>query len=247
METGLAGKRVLITGGGIGIGRGIAVAFGREGARVALTYLTHRPDKALQAACPGVIPIHLDATDPTAVATAVADAADTLGGIDVLVNNVGGMVARTSVATMSTEHWHEVMDANVTSMFLVTKAVLPHLADEGRIINISSVAAHNGGGDGAVAYATAKAAMIGFTRGLAKELAPRHVTVNAIAPGLILDTPFHAIHTSAPSLEAMVDAQPLGRPGYPADVAGATIWLASDAGGWVSGTVVDVNGGTYFA
>jgi 3-oxoacyl-[acyl-carrier protein] reductase len=165
----------------------------------------------------------------------------------VLVNNVGGMVARVPISEMTYAHWREVMELNLDSMFLMTKAVMPHLADGGRIINVASVAGHNGGGDGAVAYATAKSGMFAFTRGLAKELAGRRITVNALAPGYIDQTEFHAVHTPAPEQAKQIAGIPLGRPGLPADVAGPTLWLASDLAAWVTGEVVDINGGTYFA
>lgn len=244
---GLAGKRVLVTGGGTGIGRGIAMAFGAEGAKVAVTYHQHAPDDELRAACPGLVELTSEATDEADTEAVVAKVVAELGGIDVLVNNVGGMVARIPFAEMTFDHWRRVMSLNIDTMFLMTKAVLPHLADDGRIINVASVAGHNGGGNGATAYATSKSALFAFTRGLAKELAPRRITVNALAPGYIADTEFHAVHTPAPEQAKQIAGIPLGRPGLPADVAGPTLWLASDLAAWVTGEVVDINGGTYFA
>ena len=244
---GLAGTRVLVTGGGTGIGRGIAEAFGAEGARVAITYHRHAPDDALRAACPGLVALPNEATDEADTHAVAAQVIEALGGLDVLVNNVGGMVARVPISEMTYAHWREVMQLNIDSMFLMTKAVMPHLADGGRIINVASVAGHNGGGAGAVAYATAKSAMFAFTRGLAKELAGRQITVNALAPGYIDQTEFHAVHTSAPEQAKQIAGIPLGRPGLPSDVAGPTLWLASELAAWVTGEVVDINGGTYFA
>lgn len=136
---------------------------------------------------------------------------------------------------------------NVTSMFLFTRASLAVLSDGGSIVNVASVAGHNGGGEGATAYAASKAAMFAFTRGLAKELAPRRITVNAVAPGFIDDTPFHETFTPPAVRAAQVGSIPLGRVGLPADVAGPTLWLASPLSSWVTGTVVDINGGAYFA
>ncbi len=244
---GLAGVRVLVTGGGVGIGRGIATAFAGEGARVAVTYRTHEPDAGMRDDCPGLVAVQNEATNEAAVADAVAQVADALGGIDVLVNNVGGLIARAPIAEMSLDLWREVMDVNVTSMFLFTRAALGRMGDGGSIVNVASVAGHNGGGPGATAYATSKAAMFAFTRGLAKELAPRRITVNAVAPGFIDDTPFHATFTPPDVKQAQVGAIPLGRVGLPADVAGPTLWLASPLSSWVTGTVVDINGGAYFA
>ena len=244
---GLAGARVLVTGGGTGIGRGIAEAFGAEGARVAITYHRHEPDDALRAACPGLVALPNQATDEADTNAVVAKIVEALGGLDVLVNNVGGMVARVPISDMTYVHWREVMELNLDSMFLMTKAVMPHLADGGRIVNVASVAGHNGGGAGAVAYATAKSGMFAFTRGLAKELASRRITANALAPGYIDQTEFHAVHTPASEQAKQIAGIPLGRPGLPADVAGPTLWLASDLASWVTGEVVDINGGTYFA
>jgi len=238
----LTGRRVLVTGGGVGIGLGITQAFMDEGAQVCCTYLTHRPE-----GLPADRLRQVPATDETEVAAAVEWATGELGGLDVLVNNVGGLVARTPITEMSLDLWQQVMDVNMTSTFLFSRAAARVLTDGGAIINVSSVAGHNGGGNGATAYATSKAAMFAFTRGLAKELAGRRITVNAVAPGLILDTPFHEIFTPPADQQAMVNTIPLGRAGYPADVAGSVLWLASPLASFVTGTVVDINGGAYFA
>src|SRR5487761_2031956 len=146
---GLAGTRVLVTGGGTGIGRGIAEAFGAEGARVAITYHRHAPDDALRATCPGLLALPLQATDEADTHPVVAQVVQALGGLDVLVNNVGGMVARVPISEMTYAHWREVMELNLDTMFLMTKASMPHLADGGRIITDASVAGHSGGGAGA--------------------------------------------------------------------------------------------------
>ncbi len=244
---GLGGTRVLVTGGGTGIGRGIAEAFGAEGARVAVTYHRHAPDEALRDACPGLVAYRNEATDEEDTRAVASHVVEAFGGLDVLVNNVGGMVARVATNEMTYSHWRQVMELNLDSMFLMTAAVLAHLTDGARIINVASVAGHNGGGAGAVAYATAKSGMFAFTRGLAKELAPRRITVNALAPGYIDQTEFHAVHTPAPEQAKQIAGIPLGRAGVPADVAGPALWLASPLASWVTGEVVDINGGGYFA
>ncbi|MDT0165990.1 3-oxoacyl-ACP reductase FabG [Actinotalea sp. AC32] len=250
----LAGRRALVTGAGTGIGRAVAVRLARAGADVAVTYRTH--DAAgvvaeVEALGRRAVAYELDATDAAAVDDVVARAAGDLGGgIDVLVNNAGGLVGRRPLAEMPEDHWRAVLDVNLTSAFLVTRAVLRAdggaMPDGGRVVTIGSLAAQNGGGVGAVAYAAAKAGVDGFTRALAKELGPRGVTVNCVAPGFIGDTPFHERFTPETGQRAAVAGTPLGRAGTPDDVAEAVLFLASPAGAFSTGTVLDVNGGAWF-
>jgi 3-oxoacyl-[acyl-carrier protein] reductase len=147
---------------------------------------------------------------------------------------------------MPDAHWQDVLAVNMSSAFYSSRAALAHLPEGGRIVNMSSSAAFNGGGAGCVAYATSKAAVIGFTRALAKEVAPRRITVNAVAPGLILDTPFHERFTPATVQDRIIGAIPLGRAGEPADVASAVRWLCSPGAAWITGEVVQINGGQHF-
>ena len=254
MEIQLAGRTALVTGGGSGIGAAIAVALARCGVDVALTYFS-QPDLAqqtAQAVRDAGVHAHtfdLDATDPAQVGRVVSAAAEALGGhIDILVNNAGHLVARVPFATMSAEHWREVMAVNLDSAFYVTRATLPFMnSGWGRIINMSSLAGRNGGGAGASAYATAKAGLMGLTRALAKELGPQGITVNALAPGLILDTAFHATFTPPEAIRATIASLPVGFGGQPDDVAGAVVYLVSDLGRFVTGEVVEINGGAWFA
>ncbi|GAB7192692.1 SDR family oxidoreductase [Kineococcus sp. NUM-3379] len=243
-----AGRRVLVTGGGTGIGRAIALELARAGADVAVTYRTHD-------AAPVVAQVEalgrrgaafaLDVTDAAQVPAVVARAAEFLGGIDVLVNNAGGLVERRPVEGIDEEFFRHVLDLNLVSAFSAVRAVLPHMPDGGRIVSISSLAGQNGGGAGAVPYATSKAALDGLTRALAKELAPRRITVNSVAPGFITDTPFHERFTPEAARRESVARIPLGRAGEPEDVAAAVAFLVSERGGFCTGTVVDVNGGAW--
>jgi len=247
MKIDLNGKTAVVTGGNTGIGRAIAQMLAQCGAQVVATYyssqFTEFPNGAQK-----VVGMPLDATDSGQVDTVMAQAAETLGGaIHILVNNAGGLLARIPVTEMSDEHFHKVVDVNLSSAFYCTRAALRYMPDGGRIVNLSSLAAHDGGGHGSVIYAATKAAIIGFTRGMAKELAPRRITVNALAPGFIADTPFHNTFTPAEVQEAIVAKTPVKRGGTPEDVAYAALYLVSEMGSFVTGEVMEINGGLYFA
>jgi 3-oxoacyl-[acyl-carrier protein] reductase len=160
---------------------------------------------------------------------------------------MGGLVERAKIGDMPFELWRKVLSVNLDSTFLVTHHLLQLLArGNGRIVNIASLAGRNGGHAGATAYATTKAGLFGFTRGLSKELAPEGITVNALAPGFIEATPFHDTFTTAESTKATITTIPVGRAGIPSDVASASVWLATDGAAFVTGTVIDINGGQYF-
>lgn len=254
MNLDLSGKTALVTGGNIGIGAGISSALAKCGAKVAFTYYSHKESAEKTVAqlkeqgCIDVFAYQLDATDREQVETVIQQAASDLGGrIDILVNNAGHLVARVPITEMSDAHWRQVMDVNLTSAFYCSREVLNYMnGDGGRIVNMSSLAARNGGGFGTVPYATAKAAIIGFTRALAKELAPRQITVNALSPGFIVDTPFHETFTGKEKYDGIVNNIPLNRAGVPDDVAGAVLYYVSDLGSWITGQVAEINGGMWF-
>ncbi|UFU01903.1 SDR family oxidoreductase [Ruania suaedae] len=246
----LTGRRVIVTGGGIGIGLGITRRFAQAGAKVAITTHSRPAEGVIEALADEgieVIGSRLDARDSGEVDRAIDDLTGRLGGLDVLVNNAGGLVARHPVAQMPDEHWEAVMTLNVTSVFYASRAALRHLGEGGRILTITSLAGKNGGGNGASAYATAKAALDGFTRALAKEVAASGITVNAIAPGLILDTPFHETFTPVEAQQQQIAAIPVGRAGYPDDVAAAAEFYARADSGFTTGTSLDLNGGVHFS
>ncbi|MEM7488157.1 MAG: SDR family NAD(P)-dependent oxidoreductase, partial [Pseudomonadota bacterium] len=193
----LAGKVAIITGGGRDIGGAVARRLASEGAAVAINYF------ASSAGADAIVDeiadsggrafaMQGDLTEAGAVQALVDRTVEEFGCLDILVNNAGGLVGRKTIAEMPMEHWQAVMDLNLTSVFLMTKAALSHM-DEGVIVNLASQAARDGGGPGAVAYATSKGAVMTMTRGLAKELGPK-IRVNALCPGMI-DTDFHNIHT----------------------------------------------------
>jgi len=251
MEISLKGRTALVTGGNIGLGRAISLALARCGADVAITYFDHDEEaaqtiRAMGCQCPY---LHLDATNSAEVNSVFAQAANELGGhIDILVNNAGHLVGRVPIAEMSDEHWHRVISVNLTSAFFCTRAVIPYMnTGWGRIVNMSSLAAHNGGGGGAVAYATAKAGVATFTRGVAKELAPKGITVNALAPGFILGTPFHKTFTKPEVQPEIIAGIALKRAGTPDDVAGGLIYFVSELASFVTGEIAEINGGSWFA
>ena len=248
MSTDLSSTTALVTGGGVGIGRRIALRLAQAGAHVAVSYRTHEPDPELVTALGSdAVIVQLDATSETDVAALARTIAERFSTLDVLVNNVGGLVRRATLGDLDVELWRAVMAVNVDSTYLVTRALLPLITrGRGRVINMASLAGHNGGGPGALAYATSKAAIFGFTRALAREVAPDGITVNALAPGFIEETPFHDTFTSAEAKAATIAAIPLRRAGNPDDVASAVQWLASTDSGFVTGSVIDINGGQYF-
>ena len=239
----------LVTGGALGIGRAIALRLAADGAAVVIGYHSHPPDDAVaEIVAHGgeAIALEIDVTDRQGVDAAVAAVVERLGRLDILVNNAGGLLARVRIEDMTDEHWDQVLALNLTGAFYCTRAAARHLGRGGRIVNVSSQAAQNGGGPGASAYAAAKAGLIGFTRATAKELGGRGITVNAVAPGFIGDTPFHATFTSPDAQLAMVAQAALGRAGEPVDVAAVVSFLASPDSGYMTGTVSDVNGGSSF-
>jgi 3-oxoacyl-[acyl-carrier protein] reductase len=248
----LKDKRALITGGGQGLGYAITQHLIEAGADVAIHYHSSeagaRELKSVAAAKGRRADIFRADLTKEAEATALVNSAATfLGGLDVLVNNTGDLVQRRALQEVDMEYWQRVMDVNVTSMMLVTRASLPWLVKAGQasIVNLSSLAGRRGGHSGSLVYSSAKGAVLTWTRALANELAPKGIRVNAVAPGLILGTRFHNTHTSPASAQATIQQIPLGRAGTPADVARAVAFLASEYDGFITGATLDINGGVY--
>ncbi len=243
MKLELEGKVAMVTGGGRGIGRTIAAQMACGlGARVAVLDrdYEHAVEVADEIEC-GAKGFRVDVVDPEAIASCVAEVERDLGPIEVLVNNAG--VTRDNLLVrLSEEHWDTVLDVNLKGAYLMTKAVARGMMQRrsGRIINIASVVGLVGN-KGQANYAASKAGLIGLTKSVAKELAPRNIRVNAVAPGFI-ETDMTA-GLSAEAREALSSQIALGRLGTPDDIASAVAFLASDAASYITGQVLVVDGG----
>lgn len=250
----LTGKRVLITGGGQGLGFAISQQLINEGCHLAIHYHTSRDgaEKLVASAAKENLTaksFQADLTDEPSTQSFVQSAAEFLGGIDVLINNAGDLVARRRLEEIDVAFWEKVININLTSMMLVTRECIPHLRQNpaSSIVNLASLAGRKGGHAGSLCYSTAKGATLTWTRSLASELAPDGIRVNAVAPGLILGTRFHDTHTTKESADKTVSGIPLGRAGDPDDVARPVVYLASEYDGFITGATLDINGGVYSA
>ena len=248
----LAGKNVLITAGAQGIGESITKHFIDSGANVAIHYFSSADvaeELVEYAGSKGVNAVALngDLTQENDANAIVENTIKAFGGIDILINNAGSLVARNMLSDMETEFWHKVMDVNLTSMMFVTRAASAYLAKNksSSIVNLASLAGRKGGHPGSLAYSTSKGAILTFTRALSAELGPLGIRVNAVAPGLILGTSFHNTHTTKESADATTAGIPICRAGNAADVARAVIYLASEYDGFITGATLDINGGVY--
>ncbi|WP_117192778.1 SDR family NAD(P)-dependent oxidoreductase [Rhizobium terrae] len=243
-------KTVIVAGAGRDIGRACAIRFAEEGANVVLTY-NGAADGAAMAVAEieklgrSAVAIKADLTDGAEAEAAIAVAAERFGIIHGLVHVAGGMVARKTMAEMDETFWHQVLDVNLTSLFLTAKAVLPRMAKGGAIVTFSSQAGRDGGGPGAIAYATSKGAVMTFTRGLAKEVGP-DIRVNAVCPGMIATT-FHDTFTKPEVRERVAGAALMKREGASEDVAALVAFLASDDAAYITGACYDINGGVLFS
>ncbi|MGV8980591.1 SDR family NAD(P)-dependent oxidoreductase [Clostridium sp.] len=240
-------KVLLITGAAIGIGFETAKLFASKGYSIAFNDRNQEDgEKALNMLKDLGVDAEFfcgDATNEIAINEIVKKVIEKFGRIDVLVNNAGGLGGRSSVEEMTTEFWDKVLNLNLKSAFFWTRESIPALkkSPSASIVNITSIAAYNGGGPGATAYAVSKAGVLAFTRGLAKELIPFDVRVNAISPGTI-DTAFHNA-TSKDIVESWRKSIPAQRLGQPKEVADLIYFLASPQSSYLVGEVIQINGG----
>ncbi|MGO7906440.1 SDR family NAD(P)-dependent oxidoreductase [Rhizobium leguminosarum] len=242
--TELAGKRALVTGGSRGIGAAIALALAEKGADVAITYERSADRaaevvRAIQGKGRKALAIQADSADPAAVKRSVDEAAQALGGLDILVNNAA-IALYGAIADVSVEQIDALLDVNVRSPLLASQAAIPYLQAGGRVITIGSVGAERIVGDTGTVYYMTKSALHSFTRGLARELGSRDITVNLVQPGSTNTEMNPADGDFADFQRALI---PLGRYGEPEDVAAAVAFLASPAAKHITGTILTVDGG----
>lgn len=248
----LKNKVAIVTGGGRDIGKEVSIKLASEGAKVVVNYfgsedLANQTVAAIKSNGGEAIAVKGDMTKNADVAKLVEAAKDAFGNeVHILVNVVGGLVARKTLAEMDEEFWDHVINLNLKSVFLLAKNIVPLMPQGSSIVNFSSQAARDGGGPGASAYATGKGAVTTFTRGLAKELGPKGIRVNAVCPGMIATT-FHDTFTKPEVRTNVANATPLRKQGDAKEVADLVAYLASDESSFITGANIDINGGTFFS
>lgn len=251
MQIDLSNKVALITGGARDIGRAVVLKLAESGASVVINYYSSA-DSAnalvaeVEAKGGKAIAVRADVSNKADVDRLIAATRTAFGdSIHILVNNAGGLLARKKLDEMDEAFWDSVMALNLKSVFFVTQATVPLMPEGSAIVNLSSLAARDGGGGGALAYSAAKGAVLTLTRGLSKELAPRKIRVNCVSPGMI-DTTFHDTFTKPEVRKAVASKTSIGREGTSEDVANAVLFLASDAAAYITGESIEINGGLYF-
>ena len=245
-------KVAIVSGGARDIGRAVSVKLATEGAKVVVNYFSSKEQAAETLAAikevgGEAIAVAGDMTKPEDVDRLVTEAKAAYGdSVDILVNVAGGLVARKTLEEMDVDFFENLMKLNLTSTFMLTKAVVPLMGDGGSIINFSSQAGRDGGGPGASAYAASKGAVMTWTRAMAKELGPRNIRVNALCPGMI-STVFHDTFTRDAVRANVANATALKREGTAAEVADAVAYLASSESSFLTGVNLDINGGLYYS
>lgn len=248
----LQNKVAIVSGGARDIGRAVSLKLAAEGAKVVIGFLgdaqkANETKQMIEANGGEAIIVQADVTKSSEVERLVAETQKVFGNeIHILVNVAGGLVARKLLVDMDEDFWDFVMNVNAKTAFLTTKFVSPHMPAGSAIINFSSQAGRDGGGFGASAYATGKGAVATFTRAMAKELGPHGIRVNAVDPGMIATT-FHDTFTKPEVRTAVANSTPLRRQGDASEVADLVAYLASNESSFITGTNIDINGGTWFS
>jgi 3-oxoacyl-[acyl-carrier protein] reductase len=248
-EKQFSGEVAWVTGSSKGIGRAISIGLAEQGCDVVVHYNSSEEEareveERIQAVGGNALLLGGDVTRTEDVRRMAREIEDHYGRIDILVNNAGSMVERATLPEMTEEVWDRVMDVNLKSVYLCSQAVLPMMKRQGggRIINMTSVSARNGGSPSSLAYSTAKGGVSTLTRAMAKGLVADSIRVNGVAPGRI-DTPFHDEFTTDEKRAEAAKSIPLGREGAPEEVVGAVLFLASSQSDYVLGEIIEVNGG----
>ena len=252
MKNEFTGKTALITGASRGIGAATAITFATNGiSRIILQYNSYQEGADETAAAvrktgASAELIQADLTTTAGIEALIEQLSKNGAGVDILVNNAGHLVQRAKLLDSTEEVWDQVMNLNTKSVWFVTKAVVPHMIErsEGVIVNVSSIAARNGGGPGATIYAAAKAAVSTITKGWAREFASQGIRVNAVSPGTV-DNYFHQKHSTPEMLKNMVAATPAGRLGTNEEVADTILFLCSNASRYIHGQTIEINGGMF--
>ena len=244
----LKGRKALITGGDSGIGRAVAIAYAREGADVAINYLPSEEEDAaetvrlIEEAGRKAVALPGDLSDEAFCRRLVKDAAEALGGLDILVNNAGKQVYNDDISTLSSDQVRMTYAVNIFAMFWLSQGALKYLPKGGAIINTTSIQATQPS-PGLLDYASTKAAILNFTKGLSQQLTPKGIRVNAVAPGPVW-TPLQPSHgQSQEKLTEFGKSTPMGRAGQPAELAAAYVFLASQESSYIAGEVIGVTGG----
>ncbi len=245
----LSGRVAVVTGASSGIGRTTAMALAERGAVVAINFWRNEAGaeagrQTIEGMGGRAITIRADVSTGDGARYLVETARAQLGPIDILVNNAGDLIERRLIRDYTEELWERVINLNFKSVFLCSRAVIDEMITRGRgvIINVGSIAGHNGGGPGAAVYAAAKAGVMCLTKGLAKELAPYGIRVNAVAPGVIA-TPFHDRVSTPEMMKQFAAGIPLGRVGTAEEIGSVIAFLASDAASFIVGETIEINGG----
>lgn len=247
----MKGKIAIVTGGARDIGRQASLKLAAAGAKVCVNYFENKDQadetiRMIKDAGGEAKAVQGDMTKAADVKKVVDACVAAYGDtIHVLVNVAGGLLGRKTLPDLDEAFWDAVMNVNLKSVYLVTRAVVPHMTAGGSIVNFSSQAARDGGGGGASAYAAAKGAVLTFTRGMAKELGPKGIRVNCISPGMI-NTTFHDTFTKPEIRTKVADSTPLRREGRAEEVGDLVLYLAGDSSSFINGESVEINGGTYF-